>query len=68
MNDIHEIFKTGFQLHHSDETALVKVANYLLLVYNQICFCLLELLDLCAVFTTIDHNIGLNRQENVVGV
>ncbi len=44
------------------------MTNDLLLSSDHGCISLLVLLDLSAVFNTIDHNIILNRLENCVGI
>ncbi len=67
-NYICEDFQSGFRLSHSTETALIRVTNDLLLSSDHGCISLLVLLDLSAVFDTIDHNILLNRLENFVGI
>uniref|UniRef100_A0A3B4C3D6 Reverse transcriptase domain-containing protein n=1 Tax=Pygocentrus nattereri TaxID=42514 RepID=A0A3B4C3D6_PYGNA len=67
-NHIYEKFHSGFRPHHSTETALVKITNDLLLASDQGYVSLLVLLDLSAAFDTIDHNILLERLENMVGV
>ncbi len=67
-NYICEDFQSGCRPSHSTETALVRVTNDLLLSSDQGFISLLVLLDLSAAFDTIDHNILLNRLENVVGI
>ncbi len=44
------------------------MTNDLLLSSDRGCISLLVLLDLSAVFDTINHNILLNRLENFVGI
>ncbi len=67
-NNICEDFKSGFRPSHSTETALIRVKNDLLLSCDHGCIFLLVLLDLIAAFNTIDHNILLNRLENILGI
>ncbi len=67
-NDICKDFQLGFRPSHSTETALIRVKNDLPLSSDHGCISLLVLLDLSAVFNTIDHNIILNRLENSVGI
>ncbi len=65
---IFEEFQSDFRPHHSTETALVKTTNDLLLASDQCCISLLVLLDLSAVFNTIDHDILIDRLQNYTGI
>ncbi len=67
-NDIYEEFQSGFRPRHSTETALVKITNDLLLASDKGCISLLVLLDLSAVFDTIDHDILKDRLQNYTGI
>ncbi len=45
-----------------------KITNDLLLASDQSCISLLVLLDLSALFDTIDHDIHIDRLQNYTGI
>jgi hypothetical protein len=60
--------QSGFHAHHSTVTALVKVINDLKAKADAKQLSVLVLLDLSAVFGTVDHDVLLGRLERWVGL
>ena len=67
-NDLLEKIQSAYRKFHSTETALVKVANDLLVEMDAGKICLLVLLDLSAAFDTIDHTLLLLRLKHDLGI
>ena len=60
-NGFDEVLQSAYKMHHSTETALLKVTSDILDLEDDKNLCLLVLLDLTAAFDTIDHEILVNR-------
>ncbi len=67
-NGFLDNFQSGFRVHHSTETALIKIINDICFNSDSGKISVLVLLDLSAAFDTVDHNILLERLENWVGL
>ena len=65
---LYPLFQSAYRRYHSTETALVKVANDILLNMNTQRVTLLVLLDLSAAFDTVDHGILLRRLNTTFGI
>lgn len=65
-HNLFNAFQSGFQPHHSTETALIKVLNDIHTDASKAS--VLVLLDLSAAFDTVDHNMLLDRLEKWVGL
>ena len=60
-NGLHVVLQSAYKQTHSTETAIPKIQNYLLMAIDKYGGAVLILLDLSAVFDTIDHTILLQR-------
>ncbi len=67
-HELYETFQSAYRVHHSTETALVKITNNLLIAANSARISIPILLDLSAAFDTVSHSILLNRLSTHLGV
>ena len=67
-NNLFPVFQSAYRQNHSTETALLKVMNDILLNMNNQCVTLLILLDLSAVFDTVNHDTMQRRLEYSFGI
>ena len=62
------VSQSAYRPGHSIESALLKLMNDVLHVLDNGDVSLLTLLDLSAAFDTIDHNMLLQRLEQLCGI
>ena len=67
-NDLYEQMQSAYRPNHSTETALLRVRNDLLCIFDERKAAILVLLDLSAAFDTIDHTIMLTRLRDRFGI
>ena len=67
-NKLEVVCQSAYKVHHSTETALLKVHNDILLAMDQRRVTLLVLLDLSAAFDTVDVSLLLKRLETDFGI
>ena len=65
---LYPLLQSAYRRYHSTETALVKLANDILLNMSSQRVTLLVLLDLSAAFNTVDHAILLKRLTTDFGI
>ena len=63
---IWHTYQSAYRLKHSTEAALLRVFNDLLTASDSGSISFLTLLDLCAAFDTIDHDILLTHLESII--
>lgn len=66
--DLHDSFQSAYRKHHSTETALMKIHNDITEALDQGSQVVLITLDLSAAFDTIDHQILLDRLQDLFGI
>ena len=67
-NAIYPELQSSYRRSHSTETALLKVANDILMKMNSQVITLLVMVDLSATFDTVNHDILISRLHEEVGV
>lgn len=65
INNLRDPFQSAYRLLHSPETALTRVKNDLLLLLDEGKVALLIMLDLSAAFDTINHDLLLQKLQNL---
>ena len=67
-NSLYPSLQSAYRQNHSTEMALLKVRSGILMKMNSQNVVLLVLLDLSAVFDTVDHKILLSRLHSTFGI
>ena len=67
-NNIYPSLQSSYRKGHSNETALLKIVNDILLNMNKQHVTLFVLLDLSAAFDTVDHDILIQRLTTKFGI
>ena len=65
---LHEIFQSACKKGHGIETALTRIHNDILRAIDDVECVILVLLDLSAVFDTVDHDILITRLKHLFGI
>ena len=64
-NDLLDIFQSAYQQHHSTEGALVRIQNDHLNSVDRKNGVLTVLLDMSAVFDTVDHSMLIGQMRSI---
>ena len=67
-NSLDQPLQSAYKKNHSTETAIVEIVNDVLLYLDNDMCVLLVMLDLSAVFDTVNHDMLLDRLESCFGV
>ena len=67
-NGLCEVFQSAYRVHHSTETALLRVYNDIAMSIDNQKSVVLVLLDLSAAFHTVDHFLLLARLSTRFGI
>ena len=67
-NSLLPDLQSAYLVHHSNETALLKVIGDILLALDTGNLAMLSLLDLSAAFDTVDHHTLLQRLRTSYGL
>ena len=67
-NNLHEDFQSAYKVHHSTETAMVKVQDDILRAIDGNEALVLLMLDLSAAFDTVSHETLLDRLSQRYGI
>ena len=67
-HNLFSSFQSAYRPGHSTETAILKVAKYLLLAMDEGKLSVVVLLDLSAAFDTIDHDTLLHRLQHAFSI
>ena len=67
-HDLNELLQSAYRIHHSTETALMKVKGDILHVIGDRKAVFLVMLDLSATFDTVDHDRLIHRLSNRLNI
>lgn len=68
VNNLHESNQSAYKIHHSTETALLKIQNDILMSIDQNQSVILIFLDMSAAFDTVNHVTLLTRLSTRFGI